>query len=153
MKNWFKLFTYPMILMLLITTIGLLILAGVNAYKGVLLIIDGTVFTQDHSGAGLYFLQTMDIILGAIVTIILMTGIVSLFEIVDTKTIQSLPKWLQITDFRHLKIILWETILVAMVVFFFVILSHVNGSYDWNLLVIPISILLLAIGVYFVRKK
>jgi len=153
MKDWLKPFIYPMVLMLLIATIGLLIIAGVNTYKGVMIIIEGKAFTEIHSGAGLYFILSMDLILGTIVTIVLMVGIVSLFEIVDKKKIQTLPEWIHINDFKHLKILVWETILVAMVVFFFGVLFNAHGHYEWEILVIPISILLLAVGVYFVKKK
>ena len=144
---------YPMVVMLFLATLSLLLIAGVFTYKGVEIILSGDVFTTAHSGAGVYFLQAMDLILGTIVTMVLMIGIMSLFEIIPKGKIEFLPEWIHVTDFKHLKVLLWETILLAMVVFFFGEMFNAHGKYEWTMLALPASILLLSVGVYFVRKK
>ena len=65
----------------------------------------------------------------------------------------SLPRWLDIETFTDLKILLWETILTALLVIGLATLtSNLFGKPTWSALVIPAGILLLALSLYFMKK-
>jgi hypothetical protein len=55
--------------------------------------------------------------------------------------------------FSDLKVLLWETILTALVVFGLPTLSSdLVGKLDWTALVLPAAIMLLSLGLYFMKK-
>ena len=153
LNNWIKVFVYPMIFLLLISTLGLIVLAGSDAVKGAKIIYSGKAFTEIYSGAGVYFLLMIDLVLGAVVSLVLMIGLGSLFEVIDKTKLQSLPDWIHITTFGRLKILIWETVLLAMVVYFFILIFKSHGEYEWTFLVLPGSVFLLSAGLYFVKKN
>jgi uncharacterized membrane protein YqhA len=81
-----------------------------------------------------------------------MIGLASLLGVVDKNKLRSLPDWIHITTFKHLKVLLWETVLLVMVIYFFVLIFKSHGKYQWTFLVLPGSIFLLSAGLYFVKK-
>ena len=142
-----------MIFLLLASTVGLILLAGIDGFKGLKIIATGNALTEIYSGAGVYFLLMIDLVLGAVVSVVLMIGLASLFGVVDKNKLRTLPDWIHITTFKHLKVLLWETILLVMVVYFFVLIFKSHGEYQWTFLVLPGSVFLLSAGLYFVKKE
>jgi hypothetical protein len=59
-----------MIFLLLISTLGLIVLAGIDGVKGLKVIGSGKALTEIYSGAGIYFLLMIDLVLGAVVSLV-----------------------------------------------------------------------------------
>jgi uncharacterized membrane protein YqhA len=78
-------------------------------------------------------------------------GLVQLFvgEIALLKSVSF--SWLKINDFTDLKLLLWHSFLVTILVLFMTHLVRVEEP-GWDILILPVSILLLSIGAYLVKK-
>jgi uncharacterized membrane protein YqhA len=116
-------------------------------------------FTQQKDMIGLVsagLLQSVDIFLIAIVFFVFAIGILILFETKsETASPLQLPPWLRIKNFTQLKVILWEAILTTLVVSFLdgLVQRRLNGEdLGPHLLIIPASILLIAISLFFLKK-
>jgi uncharacterized membrane protein YqhA len=125
---------------------------AVEAYKMMLLHSP-----HDASGKmqpGLELLHSLDFLFVAMVMIVLALGIAKLF-LVGPKTLAriDLPDWLRFDSISGLKVLLWETILVTLVI---TGLSELTTSLferlDWTALVTPAAILLLSLSLYLVKK-
>jgi uncharacterized membrane protein YqhA len=103
-------------------------------------------------------LQSVDLFLMAIVFFVFSLGILVLFPNNNSNTENgpTLPAWLRIKNFTELKVILWEAILTTLVV------SFIGGLVERRLdgeqlttqhLIIPAAILLLAVSLYFLKRK
>jgi|SRR6478735_3023037 len=108
---------------------------------------------------GVYFMESLDRFLIAFVFMIFGLGIWKLFFLPKAHD-EDLPDWLHIETFKDLKILLWETILVTLVVFSISLVvettsapgAHMSGL-GWNALVLPTIILILSISLFFMRRK
>ena len=101
---------------------------------------------------GIHLLQSMDAFLVALVFLILALGIAKLFLLPDTpETDRTLPRWLRLHDFLELKLLLWEAILLVLTIAFVAKVVEELGQLNWELLILPASILMLAIS-YFLQK-
>ena len=105
---------------------------------------------------GLELLHSLDSLLVGLVLIILATGVAKLFLVPsDEATTRSLalPSWLDIKTFTDLKVLLWETILLALMIIGLSTLTvSVQGQLQWTALIIPCAILLLALSLYFMKR-
>jgi uncharacterized membrane protein YqhA len=116
------------------------------------------VFTGHEPAPGkqpvLELLHALDFVLVALVMIILALGVAKLFLSDDASDKAGLPRWLHIETFVDLKVLLWETILMALLIIgLSALTSGVLGSkLDWNALVMPAAILLLALSLYFMKR-
>jgi uncharacterized membrane protein YqhA len=107
---------------------------------------------------GIYFMESFDRFLVAFVFMIFGLGIWKLFYVKKEQT-EELPDWLNIESFKELKILLWETILVMLVVFTISMVVNTTAekgakleSLDWNALVLPSIILILSASLFLMRK-
>jgi len=124
------------------------IIRALEAYKEILKCIRG-----DHSiKPGLHIAESLDTFLLSIVTLIISIGIAKIFFLSEEQGLQ-LPKWLNINSFKDLKILLWETILLTLVVLFLTILPMDGMDFGWKILTLPISILLLSIALVIMKDK
>ncbi len=64
-----------------------------------------------------------------------------------------LPSWLNIVNFKELKILLWETIIVTLVVFTLTYIATLKNSLKPDALILPGVIFILSISLYFVKKE
>jgi uncharacterized membrane protein YqhA len=108
---------------------------------------------------GIYFMEALDRFLIAFVFMIFSFGIWKLFFARNNDT-NNLPDWLHIETFKDLKILLWETIMVTLVVFTITLIVNTTAgkgsnldSLHWNALVLPSVILILSVSLYFMQKK
>ncbi len=87
----------------------------------------------------------MDAFLIALVLLIFSFGVYKLF-IAEIKTPKNLPgaPWAQITSIEGLKKVLVEVILVILVVLFLWEVVYLEADASWNVLVLPLSIVLIA---------
>ncbi|MBF0187953.1 MAG: YqhA family protein [Magnetococcales bacterium] len=95
----------------------------------------------------LILIEALDAFLFALVVMIFGYGIVLLF-VVDRATfdIEKAPKWMRFENLGELKAILAQVIIVMLYVRFLKMLMELDGPLDWELLVLPISVVLLSLG-------
>lgn len=108
---------------------------------------------------GIYFMESLDRFLIAFVFMIFGLGIWKLFYVKEGQ-IEDLPAWLKIESFKDLKILLWETIMVTLVVFTISMVVNTTAekgavidSLSWNALVLPAIILILSLSLFLMRKE
>jgi uncharacterized membrane protein YqhA len=107
--------------------------------------------SEEHR-PGLYLLNSLDMFLVAIVFMIFALGIMKIFTHYHVPE-EDLPGWLKIKNFKELKVLLWETILVTMVVFSLTRLIKIQGKFTWDQLILPCIILILTVSLYLVKKE
>jgi len=103
---------------------------------------------------GLDLLHSMDFLFIAMVLVVLALAIAKLFLLDPVaKESAALPSWLRIDSVRELKALLWETVLTSLLI---IALSDLTAGIfvkpDWTVLLTPIAILVLALGLYFMKK-
>lgn len=112
--------------------------------------------TEENVRPGLELLHSLDFLLIALVLLILGLGVAKLFLLPPgavARRLYALPTWLNMETFSDLKVLLWETILVALVVFGLPTLSaDLVGKLDWSALVLPAAITLMALGLFFMKR-
>jgi len=107
---------------------------------------------QQGADAKLLLLESLDSFLIALVFLIFSLGIMKIF-IGYGYADEALPPWLRIKNFEELKILLWESILVTLVVMCMSAIAHRRPSLGWDVLVLPAIVLVLAVGLYLMRQK
>jgi uncharacterized membrane protein YqhA len=103
---------------------------------------------------GLELLHSLDFLFVAMILLVLALGIAKLF-LLDPKAdaTADLPVWLRIDSVSELKVLLWETILTTLLILGLSDLTAtVFGKPDWTILLMPVSILVLALSLYFMKK-
>ena len=138
---------------ILISTILMLVgLTGIvlgirYAYHGVLILIG-----QEEGKVGVHLIESIDTLLFSVVVLILAAGIFKLFA-GNKDTFKRSQVLYKIKDFKELKILLWETLLLTLTVWsslsFF--LDPINLRLEQ--LILPGSILLLALSLYLIKGK
>ena len=151
-----NIFTYRVIAILIASFIFInsiaFTLGGIwLAVKGIFLIIEGGMGSEERPG--LLIMESVDVFLLALVFLLFAIGIIKLFvpdapQFVRVKNLH----WLKINNFTDLKLLLWEAVLTTLVVFFITGYVHNSERLDWKVMILPISILLLSIS-YFIMKK
>jgi len=97
-------------------------------------------------------MKSLDTFLIALALFIFAYGIFTLF-ISNKNDVESngVLKWINIPSIGHLKNILAEVIIIILfVIFLEVIVENINNL-KWEFLIIPISVLLLALGLKFLK--
>ena len=154
MKKQFLAVRIITIVIVIFTVINALAFIGVGIYTsidGITGIFRGELHTDAHPG--IKILESLDIFLVALVFLIFAVGIYKLFSPSAEKNVDGIiPKWLDIHDFSGLKMILWETILTTLIVLFVSDVIKKEGNMEWTLLIIPASILLLALSMFMLNK-
>jgi len=99
--------------------------------------------------AGLMMIGVLDSLLFGLVLLIFSYGIYVLY-IHDAEEDGALPDWIKVKDIEHLKKTLGQIVVVILFVKFLEIMLEViaqqGGIFKWEHLVLPISILLLSLG-------
>jgi uncharacterized membrane protein YqhA len=97
-------------------------------------------------------LDSLDSFLVALVFLIFSLGIAKIFIEYDREN-DGLPSWLRIQDFKQLKVLLWESVLVTLVVMCIGVIARRVERLTWEALVLPGIVLVLAIGLYLMRHQ
>ena len=143
----------------------ILVAVGILFINSIFFIIGGTVFSvkgyiefikngfipSENYNPGLYILKGLDAFMLAIIFIIFGLGIARLF-LFNNASEDQIPSWLRFHGMKGLKVLLWETILVTLVIYCLQILLT-NKELSLELLILPGAILLLAVALFFVRWK
>jgi uncharacterized membrane protein YqhA len=103
---------------------------------------------------GVQLLHSLDYLFVAVVLLVLALGLAKLFLLAPgAAESMDLPSWLRVDSIAELKVLLWETILVTLVI---TSLSQLTAGLferlQWSALVIPVAILLLSLGLYYLKK-
>jgi uncharacterized membrane protein YqhA len=101
---------------------------------------------------GLYLLKGLEHFLISMVFMIFALGILKLF-IFDQTSEEHIPTWLKIDEFKELKVLLWESILVTLVVFTLDKLVSATEVLTWNASIFPGVILVLTASLYLMKKS
>jgi uncharacterized membrane protein YqhA len=103
---------------------------------------------------GLELLHSLDFLFVAMVFLVLALGIAKLFLIgPKAASDMELPTWLRIDSIAELKVLLWETILVTLVIAgLSELTTGLFEKLEWTALVTPLSILMLSVALYFVKR-
>jgi uncharacterized membrane protein YqhA len=143
----------------------IILAVGILFLNSVFFIIGGTVFSvkgyiefakngfipSETFNPALYILKGLDAFMLAIIFIIFGLGIARLF-LFNKSPDEQVPSWLRFHEMKGLKVLLWETILVTLVIYCLqVLLTHKELGYE--LLILPGAILLLAVALFFMRWK
>ncbi|GAA4311324.1 YqhA family protein [Pontixanthobacter gangjinensis] len=154
MLNYLLKLRFLVVIIVLFTFLNSLILIFLAAKRSVHAY--GIVFFNFESDKppGVEILESIDLFLIGLVFLIFSLGLTKLFlgRLVDDEDQNNLPKWLRIGNFFELKILLWQTILVSLVVLFVDQLFQHEGEMEWNLLIIPAAILVLSISMAVIQK-
>ncbi len=130
---------------------------GIGVYTTVIGII-GILTGQMHTDAtpGITLFQALDLFLIAFLFLIFSIGFAQLFIPKPSKIVDIFnkitPEWLQVENFTQLKLILWDTVLTTLVVMFVGDAFKAGGKYDWELIIIPIAILLISFSKFLIKK-
>jgi uncharacterized membrane protein YqhA len=161
MNKAFNLFRYTSFIAIISSLVGSLILSCIGAwetYKAIKIVfLDYIPKGQDHmlfsDSATTYLLKALDTFLIALVLIIFARGVYTLF--ISNKDLKDdvVFKWINIPNIGHLKNTLAEVIIVILFVIFLEIIFENINNLKWEFLIIPISILILALGLKFLRLK
>jgi uncharacterized membrane protein YqhA len=109
--------------------------------------------STEQSRPGLELLHSLDFLFVSLVLMILSLGIAKLFLLDPTKQTVPLPAWIQIENVTELKVLLWETILTTLVIVAMSdLVANLGRTFEWPVLIVPIAILILSLGLYFMKK-
>jgi uncharacterized membrane protein YqhA len=139
------------IITMFINSVFLIIGGTILSIKGYAEFITNGFIPSETYKPGIYIMKGLDGFMLAIIFIIFGLGIARLF-LFNSVSDEEIPSWLRFQDMKGLKVLLWETILVTLVIYCLqVLLSYKQLSVE--LLIIPGAILLLALALFFVRWK
>lgn len=160
MKKIFSIFRYFSFIAIIFSLLGSLLLFFVGAWKTFIAIkivlFDYIPIGKEHlhpsDSASTYLLKALDTFLIALVLFIFARGIFTLF-ISNKNNIENndVLKWISTPNIGHLKYILAEVIIIILFVIFLEVIFENIDNLKWEFIIIPISILLLALGLKFLR--
>lgn len=160
MRKPFYLFRYFSLTAVISSLIGSLLLFFIGAWKtyNAIKIMffdylpagDETIHFTDN--ATIYMMKALDAFLIALALFIFAYGVYTLF--VSNKNDaedNGILKWIHIPNIGHLKNILAELIIIIIFVLFLELIIENIHDLKWNFLIIPISVLLLGLGLRILR--
>jgi len=156
MKTFFKfIISIPIICTFFIGVVFL----GLGVYKtveGLSLILRGYLETEARPGIILF--EALDVFLFAFLFFIFSIGFSQLFIPRPSRIMNAFdsitPEWLKVHTFTELKLILWDTVLTTLVVLFVGnVFRSKEGIYNWEIIIIPITIILISVSKYLIKKS
>lgn len=136
---------------LLLNAVFLIIGGSVLSIQGYLEFVQNGYTPNESYEPGINLMKGLDAFMLAIIFIIFGLGIAKLF-LFNNEPDDKIPHWLRFNDIKGLKVLLWETILVSLVIYCLQMLLHTKAQ-TFELLILPGAILLLALALFFVRWK
>ena len=155
MKTIFKFITVVPILCTFLIAITFLGVGVYETFNGIFGIFNGQIGTD--AKPGLLLFQALDGFLFAFLFLIFSMGFAQLFIPKPSKIINLMdsitPEWLKVENFTQLKLILWDAVLTTLVVVFLGNIISVGADFDWQTIIIPVTILLLSLSKFLIKKK
>ncbi|MDH3708908.1 MAG: YqhA family protein [Cyclobacteriaceae bacterium] len=137
-----------------INTLALIFIGIMRTFYAIKHIADVNKLSDHNYRPGIEIAEAIDVFLIALVFLVFLIGINTLFiKYNDEEYLKSIPKWMRVKDFSQLKLILMEAIIAtAFIMFISAFISQLE-EFNWEFLVVPISILLLAISFKVLKWK
>lgn len=128
--------------------VGLGVSETVRAYSLALRYLAG----GEWSNPGVILFEALDRFLIAVLFYIFGVGMIKLFmpERFDDA---DLPTWLNVGGIKELKILLWETVLVTLMVLTVTSVVARPETLTWDALILPAVIAILSVSLFFMRSK
>jgi uncharacterized membrane protein YqhA len=133
-------------------SLALVAVGVIRGFEGYRSLFAGPPYVGEIS-PGVFFAKSLDAFLVAMVFFVFSIGMTTLFLVrPGTHALELIPEWMRVKSLSELKFVLWEAILVTLVVA--TVESLVVNAQDlaWTALILPITILILALGLYLSRK-
>jgi len=154
--NIFRFISWIAIICSLLGSVLLFIVGAMKTYSAYTTVFFAQVSNESLSHldtsevATTYLIKSLDTFLIALVLFIFAHGVFTLF-ISDKKVANktSVLKWISTPNIGHLKNILGEVIVIILFVKFLEIILINLNSLKWEILILPISILMLALSLKF----
>ena len=134
-------------ILFLITGIAGIALGLLSTYHAFLILIG-----QAEGRVGVYLIESIDKLLFSLVIMILAAGIFKLF-VGNKDTFGNSLVLKGINSFKDLKVLLWETLLLTLTVWSALGFIIETEKLHYEQLILPVSILLLALSLYIVKRK
>ena len=149
LERLFSLKFVALLISILFMMIGLvgIALGLVSVYHAFLILIG-----QETGRVGLHLIESIDKLLFSLVIMILAAGIFKLFA-GNKETFSKSIVLRGINSFKELKVLLWETLLLTLTVWSSLGFMIETEKLRVEQLILPASILLLAVALYIVKGK
>ena len=149
----FRFLAAVVVIIVLVHAIGLLVLGATMGYKAYTIMAQGPPWTGEDR-PGIHIAESVDALLFAIVLMILALGTANLFLTKDPHAHdKDTPMWMRVESFLELKLMLWEAILLVLVMATMTSILPRLDHLDLNMLILPGVIVLLAGGLFLVRRS
>jgi uncharacterized membrane protein YqhA len=139
------------VVILFLNSFAFIIGGAVLSVKGYIEFAQNGFTPNETYRPGMLVMKGLDLFMLAIIFIVFALGIARLFLFTSTPD-EQIPPWLRFNEIKGLKVILWETILVTLVIYSLQLLLT-SKTQSIELLILPGAILLLSIALFFVRGK
>ena len=161
MVKFLSVFRYLSLIAIICTLIGSLLLFIVGIWETItalrIVIFDYTPVHLEHMAftdrATTFLLKSLDTFLIALVLMIFAKGVYGLFISNSGEQKVGIFKWISIPNIGHLKNILAEVIIVILFVIFLEVIFENIDNLKWEFLILPVSILILSLGLKFLSLK
>ena len=144
-----KYITLVISVFMFLNTLGFIAVGVVKAIKGYKHIYH-YILGEHVEQPALHLAESLDTFLVAIVALIISIGIAKIFFFSEEDS-SHLPKWLDVHSFKELKILLWETILLTLVVLFITMIPTEVEHLTWSVLIIPVATMILALSLVLMK--
>lgn len=140
-------------IVIFLNAVGLFLIGLVKSLKGLTQVFS-SITGPEWQMPGMMLAESTDSTLLGLVLFILSLSIVKIFSLPGVLE-ENLPGWLKATDLKELKIMVWEALMLTMTMIFATeMFSYIHRleEMNWQLLILPVSILVLALGLKFVKQ-
>jgi len=159
MKKPFYIFRYISLIAVICSLLGSILLFFIGAwktYKAIQIIFfdyipNGSEHLHSTDNATIYIMKSLDTFLIALALFIFAYGIFKLFISKKNDDDNGTLNWIRIPNIGHLKNILSEVIIIILFVIFLEVIIENIHNLKWEFLIIPVSILLLALALKFLK--
>lgn len=139
------------VIVTLVNSIFFLLTGVALSIEGYQMFIEVKFVKLEGTYPGLLLLESLDAFIISLVFMIFGIGVARIF-IFDKYDGHNLPDWLNVKTLGELKILLWRTILFALVMFTVThLIKHPVDS--WKVLLLPIVILILSLSLFLIHKR
>jgi uncharacterized membrane protein YqhA len=141
------------VVVFLFHAVALIAMGTIRTYGAYQLLLHGPPW-EGAERPGIYIAESVDSLLFGLVLIVVACGTASLFlskpgDGPDPR----LPAWINVRDLSHLKLLIWEAMLVVLVVATLTMFISSLDHLFWELLTLPAAIFLLSAGLYLVKRS
>ena len=159
MKKPFYIFRYISLIAIICSLIGSLLLFIIGAWKTYnaiqIIFFDyipkGSEHLHSTDNATIYLMKSLDTFLIALALFIFAYGVFTLFISKRNDNDDGTLKLISIPNIGHLKNILSEVIIIILFVIFLEVIIENIHNLKWEFLIIPVSVLLLALALKFLK--